>query len=332
MPAPATPSVGVMSDRPQIVSRQQKTSVDCQSVAVARKRIAREGPPLPVTAHSSDLLKLECPLQPITREIDRGRCRRSSEMIVNTTHHRPTSRCLAPTVLCVASLLSGACASEEQHSKDARRAESYGTGIVSMETVQRSMALHNQTAPAPAAPQPAPVEVNTPKVEVAPPARPRTRPQPPTHAAAPAVASLPPAAPVAAASMPAAPTAPAVTSAAVPVAEAPAPAPTPALNPALYVEVEASPIYTKDDPDVTPARLLTAQNGAGLDASITDVNSMELVISKLGRVEQARLSAPAKRMTDMVLLSSAKTWKFSPAMRNGQPVRYRTVYSWETTR
>ena len=98
------------------------------------------------------------------------------------------------------------------------------------------------------------------------------------------------------------------------------------------MEVEASPIYTKDDPDVTPARLLTAQNGAGLDTSITDVNSMELVISKLGRVEQARLSAPAKRMTDMVLLSSAKTWKFSPAMRNGQPVRYRTVYSWETTR
>jgi serine/threonine protein kinase len=84
--------------------------------------------------------------------------------------------------------------------------------------------------------------------------------------------------------------------------------------------------------DVTPARLLTSQNGAGLDASITDVNSMELVISKLGRVEQAKLSAPAKRMTDMVLLSSAKTWKFAPAMRNGQPVRYRTVYSWETTR
>ena len=106
----------------------------------------------------------------------------------------------------------------------------------------------------------------------------------------------------------------------------------PKINPSLYVEVEASPIYTKEDPDVTPARLLTAQNGTGLDASITDVNSMELVISKLGRVEQAKLSAPAKRMTDMVLMSSAKTWKFTPAMKNGQPVRYRTVYSWETTR
>lgn len=260
-------------------------------------------------------------------------------MTVNTTHHRLTSRCLALSVLCVAPLLSGACASEEQHPRDARRAESYGTGIVSMETVQRSMALHNRPAPAPAVPEPAPVEVNTPNVQ-APPAAPRTRPrttpQPAAHLAAPATAPVSPAAPVAVAAPPASATAPATVPAAATavatVAEAPAPMPASALNPALYVEVEASPIYTKDDPDVTPARLLTAQNGGGLDASITDINSMELVISKLGRVEQAKLSAPAKRMTDMVLLSSAKTWKFVPAMRNGEPVRYRTIYSWETTR
>lgn len=253
-------------------------------------------------------------------------------MTVNTTHHRLTSRSLALAVLCVAPLMAGACAEEQP--KDARRAESYGTGIVSLETVQRSMALHNRPAPAPPAPEPAPVEVSTPKVEAPPvaPRAPRTRPQAAAQVAVPVVASLAPATPVVVAPTTAAATAPAVTPTAAAVEEAPAPAPPPALNPALYVEVEASPIYTKDDPDVTPARLLTAQNGAGLDASITDVNSMELVISKLGRVEQAKLSAPAKRMTDMVLLSSAKTWKFTPAMRNGQPVRYRTIYSWETTR
>ena len=83
---------------------------------------------------------------------------------------------------------------------------------------------------------------------------------------------------------------------------------------------------------MVPARLLVSQNGGGLNASVADINTMELVISKFGRVEQVKLSAPAKRMTDMVLLSSAKTWKFTPAMRNGQPVRYRTRYSWETTR
>jgi len=62
------------------------------------------------------------------------------------------------------------------------------------------------------------------------------------------------------------------------------------------------------------------------------VNTMEVVISKLGRVEEARLTAPPKRMTDMLLLSGAKMWKFTPAMKDGQPVRYRTMVSWETTR
>jgi hypothetical protein len=33
----------------------------------------------------------------------------------------------------------------------------------------------------------------------------------------------------------------------------------------------------------------------------------------------------------MLLLSGAKTWKFVPATRNGQPVRYRTQFSWEET-
>jgi hypothetical protein len=36
-------------------------------------------------------------------------------------------------------------------------------------------------------------------------------------------------------------------------------------------------------------------------------------------------------MTDMLLLSGAKTWKFTPAMKEGVPVRYRTTISWEIT-
>jgi hypothetical protein len=37
-------------------------------------------------------------------------------------------------------------------------------------------------------------------------------------------------------------------------------------------------------------------------------------------------------MTDMLLLSGAKLWKFEPATKDGQPVRYRTTVSWQTTR
>ena len=44
-----------------------------------------------------------------------------------------------------------------------------------------------------------------------------------------------------------------------------------------------------------------------------------------------KLVTPPKRMTDMLMLSGAKTWRFSPALKNGQPVRYRTEFSWEMT-
>ena len=92
-----------------------------------------------------------------------------------------------------------------------------------------------------------------------------------------------------------------------------------------------SPVYSRNDPDVIPARLLTTQKGGPTFIDRTsDVNTMELVISKQGRVEQVKLVTPTKRMTDMLLLSGAKTWKFVPAMKNGQPVRYRTQFSWET--
>jgi hypothetical protein len=95
---------------------------------------------------------------------------------------------------------------------------------------------------------------------------------------------------------------------------------------------ERSIVYSKADPDVTPPRLLTVQNGGPTFRNMKmDVNTMELLISKQGRVEQVKLMTPVKRMTDMLLLSGAKTWRFSPALKNGQPVRYRTQYSWQTT-
>ena len=94
-----------------------------------------------------------------------------------------------------------------------------------------------------------------------------------------------------------------------------------------------SPIYSQADADVTPAQLLTEQRTAVLATTVTsDVNTMELVVSKGGRVEQVKLAEPPKRMTDMLLLSGAKTWKFAPALKDGQPVRYRTRFSWATTR
>ena len=92
------------------------------------------------------------------------------------------------------------------------------------------------------------------------------------------------------------------------------------------------PIYSEEDNDVIPARLLTTQTSGPLFTGIRpDMNTMELVISPAGRVETVRLMSQTKRMTDMLLLSGAKTWKFTPALRDGQPVRYKTMFSWEIT-
>ncbi len=91
-------------------------------------------------------------------------------------------------------------------------------------------------------------------------------------------------------------------------------------------------IYSRADPDVIPARLVSAQRGGPMFRNMESaVNTMELLISKQGRVEEVRLISPPQRMTDMLLLSGAKTWKFVPALKDGQPVRYRTQFSWDAT-
>ena len=91
-------------------------------------------------------------------------------------------------------------------------------------------------------------------------------------------------------------------------------------------------IYSSEDTDVVPARLIKAQaTGPVFRNMASSVNTMELIISKQGRVEEVKLTSPSRKMTDMLLLSGAKTWKFVPALKDGQPVRYRTQFSWEET-
>jgi outer membrane biosynthesis protein TonB len=64
------------------------------------------------------------------------------------------------------------------------------------------------------------------------------------------------------------------------------------------------------------------------DVEAVVVNRMELVIAADGSVERVRLVNGPTRMPDMMLLSGAKAWKFTPAFKNGVPVRYRTTVSW----
>jgi hypothetical protein len=48
-------------------------------------------------------------------------------------------------------------------------------------------------------------------------------------------------------------------------------------------------------------------------------------------VQQARMTKAPQRMPDIMLLSRAKELRFDPAMRDGVPVRYKLVLSWNVT-
>jgi TonB family protein len=63
-------------------------------------------------------------------------------------------------------------------------------------------------------------------------------------------------------------------------------------------------------------------------SSAAGTNTMELLVDEFGRVEQVQLVSPPVRLGDMTLLSAAKTWRFHPALKDGQPVRYRLSVSW----
>ena len=109
------------------------------------------------------------------------------------------------------------------------------------------------------------------------------------------------------------------------------PASTSATTRARAVAAISAAIYSNDDADVQPPVMLYPQLPPLLmvgSASEGLVNRMELVVASDGSVERVRLVSAPKRMADMMLLSGAKLWKFTPAVKDGVPVRYRTMVSW----
>ena len=63
----------------------------------------------------------------------------------------------------------------------------------------------------------------------------------------------------------------------------------------------------------------------------TRTTTLELVISKSGTVERAKIFSPSRNWEDAMLLSRAKTLQFVPAQRNGIPVRYRFLLKVDTS-
>jgi hypothetical protein len=87
----------------------------------------------------------------------------------------------------------------------------------------------------------------------------------------------------------------------------------------------AVPVYAAGDPDVRPPALLRQQlpSGPPPGLDLGDVGVLELVVNTRGEVESARLVTTG-RFQERMIVAAAKTWKFSPAVKDGQPVKYRT--------
>jgi TonB family protein len=85
-------------------------------------------------------------------------------------------------------------------------------------------------------------------------------------------------------------------------------------------------VYTSADPSVLPPVMIRPMLPASPPAGVPpdQIGTLDLLIDETGNVEQVKLSSPANRYQERMLVSHVKTWKFKPAMREGQPVKYRT--------
>jgi hypothetical protein len=94
--------------------------------------------------------------------------------------------------------------------------------------------------------------------------------------------------------------------------------------------LEDAATYSIADRDVRPPIMYYPQLPPFLELNTPPgaVNAMELLVTPEGNVDRVQMMQGPSRMPDMMLLSSAKTWRFRPALKNGQPVWYRTNVRW----
>ena len=102
-----------------------------------------------------------------------------------------------------------------------------------------------------------------------------------------------------------------------------------ASTPAQDVPLVDDRIYSAEDSDVVPPRTSETLPGPTISSWTTRTNVVELIVSNDGTVERARFVGAPQRMPDVLALSRAKVWKFTPAMKDGHPVRYRLLLKWE---
>ena len=89
-------------------------------------------------------------------------------------------------------------------------------------------------------------------------------------------------------------------------------------------------VYSSADEDVIPPKMIIEDVPAALIVGMPRrMQSVELMVTEGGDVSRVRLLTEQRRILDTMLLSRAKMWRFTPALRQGRPVPYRLVVLWE---
>lgn len=88
-------------------------------------------------------------------------------------------------------------------------------------------------------------------------------------------------------------------------------------------------IFGPENQDVTPPgpieQQMPAWNVAGTSATVVFDGSLEVLIDEHGLVTSAKMIKWSHPAYDSTLVSAARRWRYSPAVKDGRPVRYRKV-------
>lgn len=97
------------------------------------------------------------------------------------------------------------------------------------------------------------------------------------------------------------------------------------------VESDGTEAPADDDATIVPPRLLDPirlPSWAHTSETPSPNGVIELDIAETGTVRRVRLVSPATSLTDMMILSAAKTWIFEPASSGGRAIPYRLSLNW----
>jgi hypothetical protein len=93
-------------------------------------------------------------------------------------------------------------------------------------------------------------------------------------------------------------------------------------------------VYSRAFAGVMPPVMTTQQiaSPGTLSPGLEAMSTIEVLVGESGEVEQVKLLSRPSPVLAAMLLSAAKTWKFRPALHDGEPVRYRLRLDVATTR